>query len=316
MYSLNDYGWMFADEERRRCFLQSMAREVNKDSVVLDLGSGPGLLALHALSLGARKVFAVDNNPLVKLLYRLAPEEIASGRLHVIHGDSRQTQFPELADVVLADIRGPTSLVNGTLDIVRDALIRLARPGAKVIPFRDRIYLAPVTEEKTHAELDRFWRNIPIAWDLQPLFELERGQMRRTRGKNSRLLAPEKQWATIHWTDSDPIQNVDIISFRVEQEGRFDGILQWFDLDFADDLSLSNSPNCDDRVYGRMCFMLSEPVSVVVDDVINVVFRVYPTRCGEHWVWSGSIERDGKCRARFSENSLKTAQLAAQLVGN
>ena len=53
MYSLHFYGQMLADAPRMDAYLVALRQAVKPESVVLDLGCGPGVFALLACKLGA-----------------------------------------------------------------------------------------------------------------------------------------------------------------------------------------------------------------------------------------------------------------------
>ena len=60
MYILHFYGRMLADTPRMNAYVEALRRSVTPDSVVLDLGSGPGVFALLACKFGARRVYAIE----------------------------------------------------------------------------------------------------------------------------------------------------------------------------------------------------------------------------------------------------------------
>ncbi|HEX6283874.1 MAG TPA: 50S ribosomal protein L11 methyltransferase, partial [Pyrinomonadaceae bacterium] len=67
MYSLHFYGRMIADRVRTDAYAEALRRSVKPDSIVLDLGCGPGLFALLACKLGARRVYAVEPNNAINI---------------------------------------------------------------------------------------------------------------------------------------------------------------------------------------------------------------------------------------------------------
>lgn len=305
MYSVTDYGWMLDDRLRRHAFLAALDRLVREDSVVLDLGSGPGLLSLYALKRGARRVYAVDINPAVKLLKKVAPREIAEGRLVVFHGDAMDFTCDQPADVVIADIRGPLSLVGGSFDVVKDAIQRLARPGATIVPGRERFHVAPVTEGMLVDEIRRYWNPDWLEWDLSAIYRFEMGQIRRSKATPSDLLASGRHWATLNWDNPPRLDWQPEVRFRIERDARLDGFLQWFDLDFDDGSFLSNAPGAPDLVYGRCSFMLSEPIDVGVGDEVILRMKLQFARRRHYWSWEGEVTRSGYRSIRFEENSMR-----------
>src|SRR5215216_4933958 len=67
MYSLRFYGQMLADAPRMTAYAEALRQTVKRESVVLDLGSGPGLVALFACKRGGRRVYAVEPDNVVNL---------------------------------------------------------------------------------------------------------------------------------------------------------------------------------------------------------------------------------------------------------
>jgi ribosomal protein L11 methyltransferase len=91
----------------RRVFATETPQEI------LDLGTGTGVLTLAALSLGARRVVAVEYNDLaVRTAYRNLRHNRREGEALLIQGDARHFTYPA-ADLVLANIH---------LDVLLDLL--------------------------------------------------------------------------------------------------------------------------------------------------------------------------------------------------
>ncbi|RKO66219.1 50S ribosomal protein L11 methyltransferase [Desulfofundulus salinus] len=88
--------------------------------VVVDVGTGSGILAIAAALLGARRVVAVDNDPVA----------VAAARQNV-----EQNRVQDLVEVVcgdlLANIEGPVDVV--VANIVADVIIRLALQARKIL---------------------------------------------------------------------------------------------------------------------------------------------------------------------------------------
>ena len=53
---------MLADQRRTSRYLAAIRRAVRSDDVVLDLGTGTGILAIAAAQAGARRVFAIERS--------------------------------------------------------------------------------------------------------------------------------------------------------------------------------------------------------------------------------------------------------------
>ena len=93
------------DVTRTKAFRSAIERAVNSGDVVLDAGTGSGILAFFAAAAGARKVYAVEANE--ALANRLRANVTLNGLekvVEVICGDVRSLALPERVDVVLAEM--------------------------------------------------------------------------------------------------------------------------------------------------------------------------------------------------------------------
>src|ERR1041384_4653895 len=81
MYSLRFYGQMLADAPRMEAYTAALRQTVKPDSVVMDLGSGPGFFALLACKLGARRVYAVQPDSVISLARDVAAANGCADRI-------------------------------------------------------------------------------------------------------------------------------------------------------------------------------------------------------------------------------------------
>ena len=105
--------------------LEWLATRTLDDGDVLDFGCGSGILALAALTLGARRAWAVDNDP--QALLATADNAKLNGFDAAIWIGDLDALPPIRADVVLANI------VAGTLVVHAGRLAACARPGASIV---------------------------------------------------------------------------------------------------------------------------------------------------------------------------------------
>ena len=91
-----------ADVRRTQAFLDALTRVVTPQSVVLDAGSGTGVLAVGAARLGAREVVAVEEDPLAA---RVLAANLSAHSLpvRVLCGNLRDVDLPR-CDIVVAEL--------------------------------------------------------------------------------------------------------------------------------------------------------------------------------------------------------------------
>jgi ribosomal protein L11 methyltransferase len=105
--------------------LQSLERFVTPGCVVVDMGTGSGILSVAALRLGARLAVALD---LDLASFDSARENFAlNGFLATLAAGSADCVASQIADVVVANVSGTVLLS------VADELLRVVRPGGRLI---------------------------------------------------------------------------------------------------------------------------------------------------------------------------------------
>ena len=62
MYSVIDYGGMIRDKVRMEPYVLALGKNINSDSVVLDLGTGTGIFAVF--SIDRRRLTESADNPI------------------------------------------------------------------------------------------------------------------------------------------------------------------------------------------------------------------------------------------------------------
>src|SRR5215213_7026843 len=125
MYSLHFYGQMLADAPRMDAYAAALRRVIRPDSVVLDLGCGPGVFALLACELGARRVYAVEPDNVIELAREAAKVNGFADRIEFFQQMSTAITLPEQADVIVSDLRGVLPWYRQHIPSIVDARTRL-----------------------------------------------------------------------------------------------------------------------------------------------------------------------------------------------
>src|SRR5690349_15960864 len=84
VYSLPDYGDMIADTGRTAAYARALRSRIDSSSVVLDIGTGAGILALLACRAGARRVYAVEPSDAIQVAREAAAANGFADRIQFI----------------------------------------------------------------------------------------------------------------------------------------------------------------------------------------------------------------------------------------
>ena len=132
---LKAHETLLSDTTRNRAFYRALKKTVGHDSAVLDIGSGTGVWAVAAARLGAKRVVAIEAEPLlVGLIRKVARDNGVEDRVEVFQGDSRQVQLGRDFDIVISETIGYLVFDEPIVPVMIDARSRFLKPGGILIP--------------------------------------------------------------------------------------------------------------------------------------------------------------------------------------
>ncbi len=283
MYSLHFYGRMIADAPRMDAYAAALRRTVKPDSVVMDLGSGPGVFALLACKLGARKVYAVEPDNVIELARQAADANGFADRIQFFESLSTEITLDERASIIVSDLRGVLPWFQQHIPSIIDARERLLARGGILIPRRDIAWAAVVDAADIYEELVAPWKTNGYELDLSAGARLITNNWRKTRVRPEQVLAEPVCWNTVDYCEVDDPDVCANISWRAARSGTAHGVAVWFDSELVDGIGFSNHPAAPELIYGNALFPFSEPVEVRANDLITL--RLEAKMVGEDYVW-------------------------------
>lgn len=93
------------DKERSLAFQKAINNTVKKDDIVVDMGTGSGILAMFAAKAGAKKVYAVEfdkNN--ISNLENIFKSNNLDKIIQIIEGDARSVKLPEKVTCIIGEM--------------------------------------------------------------------------------------------------------------------------------------------------------------------------------------------------------------------
>lgn len=231
---------LLEDEARVGAFAAAIRAVVRPGDVVLEVGTGTGVLAVLAARAGARRVYAVERTGLAEVARAVARENGVASRVRVFEGEARGLRLPERADLLITETIGHLGVEEGLGAIVRDARRRHLKPEARVLPRRLRLLVAPVS-------LPAFSREVLAPW--QRLKGPERSgtaaacrRLYKIRWPEAGCLArPAAIWnLPLEGAEGPPPRLAGKVTFRGLREGRLAGFAGCFEAELAPGLILSS----------------------------------------------------------------------------
>ena len=279
---LIDHRVMLSDRVRMKAFREAIAATVLPGDVVLDLGTGTGILAMWAAQAGARRVFAIDPAPVVRLAERFAADNEGCERIEFIEADARAVDLDEPVDVLISECLGNFFVTDELAPVLRDAARHL-KPDARVVPAAVELWMAPLF----YPQLDdvSFWDREHYGLDLSA------GRSFALRSTYNRHVDPRQMMAPPAMLQRFPLlQSPDTVGgslrFTLTRASTVDAFAGWFDADMGGGATLSTRPGVD--THWAQMVMPVEPVRAPAGATVELsVELAMDSEYESRWRWSG-----------------------------
>ena len=282
---------MLADRIRVDAYHAAIVNAVRPGDVVIDLGTGTGILAMFAARAGARKVYAIEHGDVIDVARAVAAANGISN-IEFIRANSRDFSVSERADVIVHEQIGSYLFDENMVENLLDLKSRALKPGGRILPARFQFLVEPVQLKPDH--------RLPFSWEAPihgidfTALKADHVALRQRRGRGKRFIA---NGAIEHYVcDPQPLCEFDLdtitdpseipTSFRqsrvVVNSGRIDGLSVFFRASLGNGLSIDNaldSPNTN-WTYPLVRLPARE---VTPGDVLTLTLEMESHRNADTW---------------------------------
>ncbi|KAK9820088.1 hypothetical protein WJX72_006017 [[Myrmecia] bisecta] len=153
---------MLEDHKRTGAYYNAVMQNRRQfaGKVVLDVGTGSGILAIFAAKAGAAKVYAVEATSMAKHARALVEHNGLSHVVEVIQGTIETVEVPEKVDIIISEWMGYFLLRESMLDSVLVARNRFLKPGGALYPSHARMFFQPMRSNSSHQRTAEFQRSM------------------------------------------------------------------------------------------------------------------------------------------------------------
>ena len=298
---------LLSDAHRTESFGRAVAEVVRPGDVVLDLGSGSGILALIAARLGARQVYAVEWGDIVGVARAVAARNGLSDRIEFFNAPSAEVELPEPVDVITAEILGSFGLEENVLTFLPDARDRFLKPGGVIVPGAVRTFLAPAEATDLYGKVVEFWSEDLWGFDFTAARQVAASQEYLFEEDTFEMLAPPQSFYSSETATMTREVVGKEVAFPVDRPGVCHGLVGWFEADVSPSVALASGPDTECFTWRPAFFPLSTSVLVEADDSITVFMEAIPW--GPEVVWNWEVEVHRRSQRLYSSSQTSASGL-------
>jgi len=238
---------MVSDRPRTNAFAAAIREVVRPGDVVLDVGTGTGILAMLAAKAGARKVYAVDATDIAQVATDLVKANGLSDQVQVLHGRADELQLDQGVDLIISEWLGNAAFAEGMLHAVLDARDNNLTPTGRMLPSKVRVLIAPLDEPILYnTDGPGFWRQPIHALDFSGLQEVElsQGRTMQIRVEPAAVLAPGQALLELDLltASADQVSSQRQLEFVPVRDGVLNGFCIWFEAELSRSVLLDTGP--------------------------------------------------------------------------
>ena len=274
---------MLDDYVRMDAFERAIRALVKPGDVVLDIGTGTGILAMLAAKRGARKVYAIESAPVGAVAEQLAVRNRLDEVVTVIRGDFLDLQPIEPVDLVISEFLGRFVIDDGMVPLLLAASTWL-KPEARFCPANARMLVAPVVDVGLRS-VERFVEPM-YGIDLKSGADYARHAMVHAGLLPRQVAATPQCYAQIVPPFHPGPMNREL-EFSFEKAGTFVALAGWFDSELAPGLLISTEPGVP--THWQQVLFPVEPRAVEAGDRLRFRLERAENEIGSFWRWQGEI---------------------------
>ena len=262
---------MLNDRRRTASFLAAIRRVVRPGDVVVDVGTGTGVLAIAAAQAGAARVYAVEATGIGKLAEANFRANGLQDRITLVPGWSMHVTLPERADVLVSEMIGNDPFGEQAIEITADARTRFLKPDARMVPRRVSVFALPVAVPDRMIRRHLFTPEVLEAW--RSLYDIDFGALAGSAPSSFSFFVNPKRLRGCALADPILVAAVDLDTtvsstiaadhvFVTPSSGRLNGVSIYFELELASGVRLSTHPDQVEQTchWTHRVWVLPEPL--------------------------------------------------------
>ncbi|XP_069472131.1 protein arginine N-methyltransferase 2 isoform X2 [Ambystoma mexicanum] len=276
---------MLEDKPRTTAYQEVIMQNqaVLKGKVILDVGSGTGIISLFCGQYTQPKaVYAVEASEIAQYTEQLVAHNGLQDLITVFQQKVEDVILPEKVDVLISEWMGTCLVFEFMIESVIHARERWLKEDGMMWPSTATLHLCPCSAARDYESKILFWEN-PYQLDLSPLKLVAMEEFFSKPTCNHKVEVEDclAEPCDVLCLDMKSLQVAHLermtgkFFFRVIKAGTLHGFLSWFSVEFQSlqqeeqKLELNTGPHQPATHWKQALFMFDEPVEVHVGDIVS-----------------------------------------------
>lgn len=284
------HNLMLSDKARTETYQRAIKENISPGDIVIDFGTGTGILAIFAAKAGARKVYAIEKTSIIELAKKLAVDNKVEDTIEFIQADARDVELPEKVDVIVSEWFGIFVFQENMLPDLLFLRDRFLKPSGKLLPENTKLFLAPIHAPEAHREIVKKWFEATYDIDLSRLGSNQlRKEHRVILDENNLMASPKKifELDLYNVTYTSEIIPRMRTTFEIIADASCHGLGGWFTAHFPGKEILDTGPGSLQISWEQTYFPIKDPFPVKKGQKISTWF-------------AATIDKEDKRLARFN----------------
>jgi protein arginine N-methyltransferase 1 len=286
---------MIADNVRMKNYHDAIMRYINPGDVVVDLGTGTGVLSFFAAERDPKKIYAIDHSDLMITIARTIADANGIENVLFVPQNSRSFEPDEKVDVILHEQMGSNLIDENMIENILDLKRRVLKSTGRVLPGKFELFLEPICLKEEY-RVPHLWENTVYGIDFNCL----KGCSEYNDRSKPPKLKIEHASVDYFLCDPEPILSFDLNAMHdpgeiprtiettksVVRSGEMDGLCLYFKVIFDDEIWFDTSPLSPRTHWDHPLFRTEGRAYRRGDEISLKVTMEVPTR---RETWSVSV---------------------------
>ena len=275
-------GWhipMMNEHGRNEAYQKAMRSAIQGGDVVLDIGTGAGLLSMIAADCGAKEITTCEMSPTIsKIAQQIIQTNGFEHKVKVINKNSKDLilgqDINKKADILVSEILSSELVGEGIQATILDAKERLVKKNGKMIPEGGSIMIALI--ENTGKLAKELFVDNALGFDISNFNSITTHKWAASLEDEPQFLSEPIEAFTFDFRNFEKIyRDAKTIKIEVKRAGVCAGVVQWLKVQLYDDIEYQNNPMEMYRLnsvsgWKTPIFKFHDPVNVTKGQLLSI----------------------------------------------